>query len=264
MRICALQLPTLPMSSARVDYYLRECEKSGVSVVVLGEYVLNNFFKELQSMPKSLVNEQSQHKVVMFKELALKYNMTIIAQVVLVESDGYKKVTARFSPKSTHYYPQHFLVHFKHWNEEQFFTPPSGEYELPTFTQDGFKCAIVNGFELYYDAVWAEVDRKKVDVVLMPSIGAFDSYSRWNEFIKMRALTHNVYILRVNRVGSYKQSGESWDFYGQSSLTSPHGEMEICLGDKEELMIGVVEKPILQEARKLWGWRNQINKKGLI
>jgi nitrilase len=262
--VAGIQLPTLPMSDAKLDYYFRICAKKGIGLVVLGEYVLNSFFKELLHMPKSMAKEQSQHKIKSLKALCAKYGITVVAPLVLVKKEGFVKVTAKFSPKSTHYFSQHWLVHFKHWNEERFFLEPEGEYELPVVVHEGVRFGIVNGFEAHYDAVWAEVDKKRIDAVLMPSISAFDSTSRWRELLKMRAFTHNVYILRVNRVGSYKEGESSWHFYGDSTSFNPHGQIEVSLGDKEELLVATIDKTLLAEARRVWGWRTQLVKKGII
>ena len=262
--IAALQLPTLPMSESNLDYYFRICAKKEISLVVLGEYVLNSFFKELESMPVSMIKEQSNHKINILKELCKKYELSVIAPLILVKKEGLLKVTAKFTPKSTHYYPQHFLINFKHWDEEKFFINEESDFSLPTFNHEGLKCAVVNGYELHFDPVWMEIDKKKVDVVLMPSVSAFDSLPRWNELLKSRAFTHNVYILRVNRVGNFKEGEHGWHFYGNSSVTNADGEMELSLGDKEEMLIANIDKSSIAEARRAWGWRGQLIKKGLL
>jgi len=262
--VAGLQLPTLPMSEAKLDYYFRICAKKGIGLVVLGEYVLNSFFKELSSMPQSMVKEQSSHKIKIVKSLCATYGLSVIAPLVLVKKEGYQKVTAKFTPKSTHYYPQQILVHFKHWNEEQFFVTNDEKYELPVVLHDGIRFGIVNGFEAHYDLVWMEVEKRRIDVVLMPSISAFDSHERWRNLLKMRAFTHNVYILRVNRIGSYKFREHGWHFYGDSALFNPHGEVDISLGDKEELLVANIDKNMVNEARRIWGWRSQMSKKGFI
>ena len=61
-------------------------------------------------------------------------------------------------------------------------------------------------------------------------------------------------------MGAYKEE-ETWQFYGQSSLVSPFGEVELSLGDKEEMLVASIEKESLMEARKLWGWKKQISKR---
>ena len=50
MNIALLQLPALGMSSSRLDYYISAASSKNVKLVVLGEYVLNPFFKELETL----------------------------------------------------------------------------------------------------------------------------------------------------------------------------------------------------------------------
>lgn len=69
MKIAALQLATLPMSSAKLDYYFRICKEKEVELLLLSEYALNSFFKELEVMPLSMIKEQSNHKIEVLKEL---------------------------------------------------------------------------------------------------------------------------------------------------------------------------------------------------
>lgn len=44
-------------------------------------------------------------------------------------------------------------------------------------------------------------------------------------------------------------------------LVSPFGDIELSLGDKEEILIATIDKEPLAEARKLWGWKKQISKR---
>ena len=125
---------------------------------------------------------------------------------------------------------------------------------------NGIRFGIVSGYELHFDTVWMEVMKKNVDVVLTATSSTFDSAHRWEELLKMRAMLNNVYILRANRVGSYKEE-DTWQFYGRSSLISPFGDVELTLGDKEEMLVATIEKESLSEARKLWGWKKQVSKR---
>ena len=165
-----------------------------------------------------------------------------------------------FFSKICSFFEQQFLINYKHWNEEKFFANTISKYTLPTFILGGFRFGIVSGYELHFDAVWTEVMRKNVDVVLTATSSTFDSTKRWEELLKMRAMLNNVYILRANRVGSFKDE-QMWQFYGQSLLASPFGEIEVSLGDKEEILLANINKESLNEARKLWGWKKQISKR---
>lgn len=262
--LAALQLPTLPMSEAKLDYYALACFKKNIDIIVLGEYVLNSFFKELEQMPLSMIQEQSEHKISLLKKISQKYSLTIVAPIVRVKNKKVQKYIIKSTPTNVKYYPQYFLIDYKHWNEEKFFSQEKREYNLAVFNKDGIKYAIIFGFELYFDTVWAKIDSKKVDVVLLPSVSTFNSIQRWSEMVRMRAFTHNVYILRVNRVGAYKQQDGDWHFYGHSMLVCPNGEIEEFLDDKEAMMIVHVDKKRVQEARQMWGWRRQLQKKGLL
>ncbi|MDD3463063.1 MAG: carbon-nitrogen hydrolase family protein [Sulfurospirillaceae bacterium] len=264
MKIAALQLSTLPMSDVKLDYYFKICKKQGVNLLLLSEYALNSFFKELEQMPKSMIKEQSNHKIQILKNLCIEYDINVVAPIVTIKGEHLYKSTARFSPRSVHFYDQQFLINYKHWNEERFFDNVLEKFSLPIFVLDGFRFAIVNGYELHFDTVWQEVMRKNIDVVLMSSSSTFDSLQRWQELIKSRAFLNNVYILRANRIGSYKEGAEAWRFYGHSSLTSPFGDIELCLGDKEEILVASVDKDVVSEARKMWGWKKQVFKRELL
>lgn len=261
MKIAALQLATLPMSSSKLDYYFRICKSKGVELLLLSEYALNSFFKELEAMPFPMIKEQSNHKVEVLKELCKKYELNVVAPLVHVKGKSLYKSTARFSPKSVSYYDQQFLINYKHWNEEKFFDNEIAPFSLASFAFENFKFAIVSGYELHFDEVFIEVMKKNIDVVLVPSSSTFDSSQRWQELLKMRALLNNVYILRANRVGTYKEGEIGWKFYGHSNLISPWGEITMSLGDKEEILIASIDKDDIMQAKKTWGWKKAIKKR---
>ena len=265
MNIAALQLSTLPMSAAKLDYYLRICQKKDVKLVLLSEYALNSFFKELESTPKSMIKEQSNHKIEVLKELSSKYDITIVAPIVHVKANELYKSTVKVTPKSIYYFEQQFLINYKHWNEEKFFSNEIGKFNLPSFSCEGVKFGIIGGFETHFDIAFSQVFQKGIDVILCPSASTFDSQHRWSELLKLRAFTNSVYILRANRVGSYVDKFENeWKFYGHSNLISPWGEIELTLGHQEEVLIVQISKDELSSARRVWGWKKALNKRGYI
>jgi len=264
MKIAALQLSTLPMSSSKLDYYFRICKKKGVELLLLSEYALNSFFKELESTPISMIKEQSDHKIKVLKELCAQYEISVVAPIVHVKGKSLYKSTAKISPKSVFYYDQQFLINYKHWNEEKFFDNEIKEFDLPAFSLNGVKFGIINGYELHFDIVFSQVLKKGIDVILCPSASTFDSSARWIELLKMRAFTNSVYILRSNRVGTYKDKELDWEFYGHSNLVSPWGEVELTLGHQEEVLIVEISKEELSNARRTWGWKKALNKRDIL
>lgn len=264
MRAAVLQLSAQGMSSTKLYNYIRIASKKNVKLLLLGEYTLNPFFKELESMSIAMIKEQAEHQIKVLKELSATYNMTIVAPLIMVKKQKMYKTTIRFAPHSTSYYQQQLLINYPHWNEEKFFDNKLKELKSPlVFKVDGFKFAVMNGFELHFDELWAKLSEKNIDCVLLPSVSTFDSYDRWKNLITSRAFTHNCFVLRANRIGEYKDKDFSWQFYGDSILASPNGELLSHLGNKEELMIVDMTHTEVLQARRNWGFKEMISKRAL-
>jgi len=255
----ALQLPTLGMNATRLEFYLKNAYERGARVMLLGEYVINHFFKELITMPPSMVGEQSARHIELLKSFAVKYNMVFIVPVVRIKKKRYYKVIAKVTSKGVSYYQQQILLPYPHWNEKQFFSNPVEKLKSPvTFTVDGFKMMAMAGFELHFDLFWQYVMEKKVDIVLLPTASTFGSHNRWREIIKTKAFLHGCYILRANRLGEYRDDEVKWKFYGDSMLVNPEGEVEMMLEDKESMLVEPIEKRAIREHRKMWGFERAI------
>jgi len=257
--VAALQLPTLGMNATRLEFYLKNAHERGARVVLLGEYVLNHFFKELITMPKSMVKEQSAKHIELLKSLAGRYDVVFIAPIIQIKKDGHYKVIAKVSAKSVSYYEQQILIPYTHWNEKKFFANPIEKLKSPmTFTVDGFKIMVMAGFEMHFDPFWEAVIQKKADLVLLPTSSTFASHNRWREIIKTKAFLHGCYILRANRLGEYQDEDVKWKFYGDSMLVNPEGEVEMMLEDKESMLIETIEKSVIAEHRRNWGFEREL------
>ncbi|WP_457746142.1 carbon-nitrogen hydrolase family protein [Sulfurimonas sp.] len=262
MRAAVLQLNSQGMSSTKLYNYIRIASKKDVKVLLLGEYIVNSFFKELQNMSPSMIKEQTQHQIKILKELSNTYNMIIIAPLIVVKRKEIYKTIAKFAPSSTSYYQQQILINYTHWNEEKFFSNPIQSIQAPlVFKVDGFKFAVVSGFELHFDEIIQKLNAKNIDCILTPSVSTFESYERWKSLISTRAFTHNCYVLRANRIGEYTDKENTWNFYGDSILAAPNGEIITHLGNKEELMIVDMSHSEVVQARRTWGFKDAIKKR---
>jgi len=262
MIAAVLQLNSQGMSSTKLYNHIRVASKKNVKVMLLGEYVLNPFFKELKKMSKSMIKEQASHQISMLKELSTTYNITIVAPLVIVKKGEIYKTVAKFAPSSTSYYHQQILINYQHWNEEKYFSNAIEEIKTPVvFKVDNFKFAIINGFELHFDEIFKKLSNKNIDCILVPSVSTFESYERWKALILSRAFTHNCYILRANRIGEFTEDDFDWQFYGDSILASPNGDIINHLGNKEELMIVNMSHTDVVQARRLWGFKEAISRR---
>jgi len=260
VKIAALQLSSQGMSSTKFYNYLRIASKNGVKVLLLGEYILNPFFKELAGLSVDLISEQASFQSRVLQELSELYGITIVAPLLRVKRGKIYKSVAKFSTDSTRYYDQQILINYPHWNEESYFANEVAPLKrVPTFVVDGVKFAIVSGFELHFDEIFANL--KGVHCILAPSVSTFESYKRWEALLLTRAFTHNCYILRANRIGEYRDADEVWSFYGDSILASPHGELLEHLGNKEELLIGEIDRAEVTYARRSWRFAQAIKRR---
>ena len=257
--VAALQLPTLGMNATRLEFYLKQAQSRGADVMLLGEYVLNHFFKEFTTMAPNMVKEQSRKHIELLKSLSKKYDIVFVAPIILTKKDGYHKTIVKITPKSATYYEQQILLPYEHWNEKKFFSNPIATLKSPmTFNLKGFKIMAMAGFELHFDPFWKVVTDKKIDLVLLPTASTFGSHNRWREIIKTKAFIHGCYILRANRLGEYSDDEVKWKFYGDTMLVSPEGEVEMMLEDKESMLIEVIEKKEVLEHRKAWGFEKEL------
>jgi len=262
VRVATLQLSAQGLSSTKLYNYIRIAHKKGVKVLLLGEYILNPFFKELKNMSIAMIKEQATMQSKILKELSSTYNMTIVAPLVIVKKKKAYKTIAKFAPSSTSYYQQQILINYSHWNEENFFANEIKKIQSPlVFKVDGFKFSVISGFELHFDEIFAKLKNKNIDCILVASVSTFESYERWKALITTRAFTNNCYILRANRIGEYKDKDFVWKFYGDSVLASPNGEILEHLANKEELMIVDMTHTEVVHARRAWGFRETINKR---
>ena len=265
LTIAALQLPTLGMQATKLDFYVKNAHSRGVKVVLLGEYVLNHFFKELPNLTMSMVKKQSDNHIEMIKKFAIKYQIVFVAPIILVKNENYIKTIVKISEKATIYYEQQILMPYKHWNEKKMFANKIKKLEAPLiFKVNGFKIMVMGGFELHFDHFWQEVIEKKVDLVLLPTASTFESHNRWREIIKTKAFLHGCYILRANRLGEFKEEEVKWKFYGDSMLVEPTGEIYMMLEDKESMLIESISKKVIKEHRDSWAFEEELAQRANI
>ncbi len=260
--VAALQLPTLGMNATRLEFYLKKAHERATDIMLLGEYVLNHFFKEFATMAPSMVKAQTKNHLALLKGLSLKYNIVFVAPIVIIKKDGYYKTIVKITPKNTRYYEQQILLPYAHWDEKKFFANKVTTLKSPmTFKLKGFNLMIMAGFELHFDHFWQCVTEKKVDLVLLPTASTFGSHNRWREIIKTKAFLHGCFVLRANRLGEYSDDEVKWKFYGDTMLVSPKGDVEMMLEDKESMLIEVIDKAEVTEHRKAWGFEKELKER---
>jgi len=258
----AMQLPTLGMNATRLEFYLKKASERGVEVMLMGEYVLNHFFRDLEGMSRNMVKEQTKKHLKMLETFSKQYKMTFVAPIICIKKKKYYKTIAHITPKQTDFYKQQILIPYEHWDEADFFSNKVKPLHTPmTFKHRGFKIAVMAGYELHFDPLWDSIRREKIDIVLLPTASTFGSHERWKELICSRAFLYGCYILRANRLGEFVDGEIAWRFYGDSMLVNPEGEIEMMLEDKESMLIEPITKKAVKEHRASWQFLQEIEKR---
>lgn len=242
--------------------YLKLAKKAGAKAVLLNEYALCPFFKNLEKYSsaklKSVIYLQNQKLKAAFS-FCKKNKIALIAPIITLEKNKFYKEIIVFSADSAPLkYRAQRLISYSHWNEKEFFSNKEPKIiKTPLIFELGdLRCAVVFGFELHFDEIWLSLKKAQIDCVFLPTAATFDSGLRWRSLIRMRAFLGSFYILRANRTGGFydEKSGIKWHFYGDSLLSLPNGEILECLGDKEEMLITQINAQIPRDNRAKWGF----------
>lgn len=263
--IAALQMPTLGVNPATLEVYIQSAVDKEATLVMLGDYVLNHFFKTLETMPINMIRDQSEHHIHLLKDMAEKYRVVIVAPIIRFKGSQCYKTVAKVTAKSISYYQNQILMSYRHWNESGFFANEKKPLEEPmAFRHEGIRFGVIGSYEVHFDWFFEALRQKDIDVLLLPSASTFGSQRRWREILKSRAFLNNIYILRVNRIGEYNGEGLTWKFYGDSMLLNPLGEVESELDDKESMMVASVDRKTVREAKRLWGFDRELKERGMV
>ena len=246
MNIAVIQTDNLPYDKAKLSLFIQRAKKENAKLILLPEYVLNRFFKELEKIPLSFIKHQSKYQLKHLKQLSKVYNMTIIAPIVKIIKDKKYKVIAKIDGDKVKYYYQQVYMPYHHWREDKFFDKQ--ECMPLTFSISSIKFGVMFGFEAHIEKFWEYFNKKNVDCILISSVGTFNSHQRWLNILKTKAFLNHKYVIRANRVGLYND----WEFYGKSFGIDPEGEVIEILGNKEEIGIFNISKEKIKEARKEW------------
>ena len=73
----------------------------------------------------------------------------------------------------------------------------------------------------------------------------------------MRAFLNGCMIVRANRVGKLAIENQEWEFYGDSLIAMPNGEIIDWLGEGEEILSLEIEKEEITKIALEWGFRQK-------
>ncbi len=133
------------------------------------------------------------------------------------------------------------------WEEKQHFTP--GDLGFPVFEVEGLRVGVQLGWDNFFPEGFRCLALAGAQVVFLPTAAAFASQQRWLALAVSHAVANGLYVVRVNRVGSEA----SLDFYGQSFVALPDGELAAePLGIGEGVLVAECDPASIERARSTW------------
>lgn len=237
--------------------YLNSAFKAqNADIVVLGEYVLNEFFKEYdKAKDRAKLKRDFSAHIEYLTALAKRHNTTFVAPIIAAQDDKLYKTIAVISAQKSAFYHAQRLMTMEHWDEGTFFDNPAKATKPLVWKVGDLKISAIFGWEAHFDEIWMKLRAQNVEVVIVPCANTFHSNARWARLLQTRSFVNNCFVIRVNRVGHYMENSLKWAFYGHSFVALPQGDMGDMLGDKEGILSGEIKQSLLESARKDWGFR---------
>ncbi len=106
------------------------------------------------------------------------------------------------------------------------------------------------GLMICYDAIFPEIARllalQGVDIVFMPANWPNPFLSQWRLATSARALDNQIWLVATNRIGA----DNKFTYSGRSRVINPYGDPVVECGDKEEVLVAIVDGKVTEEFKK--------------
>lgn len=101
-------------------------------------------------------------------------------------------------------------------------------------------------YDLRFPEIFRIASKKGVDVFIISANWPIPREDHWLTLLKARAIENQAYVIGVNICGKVS----NLNFFGSSVIISPKGEIIAKASDKEEILIGEIDKKSIDEWRK--------------
>ncbi|HEY4485200.1 MAG TPA: nitrilase-related carbon-nitrogen hydrolase [Nitrospiria bacterium] len=178
-----------------------------------------------------------RHGVVLVGAVFEKDGNSHFSTAVVIEKDG--SILGRY--RKVH--PPQIPL----WEERTYFQ--AGDLGFPVFETS---CARI-GIQICWDNFFPEGSRilalRGAQIIIAPTAAALASQDRWEKMICANAISNNVFILRVNRVGKEERQ----TFYGRSFCVGPFGDMTAApAAPRDAIVFADLRLDEVQETREIW------------
>jgi N-carbamoylputrescine amidase len=254
MRIAGIQIhpgPDVDRNIARAAEMAGVAADKGATVIGFPELCLTPWFprQELQSH-FALARPLAGEAVGAIVAVSLKHQTVIILPFFESHEGAYYNSAAIIDcGRLLGVYRKVHLPNLPLYREQFYFTP--GDTDFPVFETSRGRI----GVQICWDNLFPEGTRilalKGADIVFAPTAASQDKQSHWERAIASNAFANNLFVFRVNRVGS----DDGIAFYGRSFCADPWGEtVSELAGSREAIVLADIDLKERDAANETWGF----------
>lgn len=257
--------PVASHKEAAVEKHIRlvrEAAERGAQIVCLQEIFFGPYFCAEQT-PKwydaaeEIPNGPTTQR---FRQLAKELSVVIVLPIYEREGIATYYNTAAVIDADGTYLGKYRKTHIPHveagggpagfW-EKYYFKP--GNLGYPVFDTAFARLGVYICYDRHFPEGARALGLAGAEIVFNPSATvAGTSEYLWKLEQPAHAVANGYYVAAVNRVG-VEAPWNMGEFYGQSYLVDPRGTFAaIGSRDKEEVVIGVMDKKLIREVRNIW------------
>jgi predicted amidohydrolase len=188
--------------------------KNNSDLLIFPEMTLTGFTLDTMSIAEE---DESSNSLHYFSNLALTYQMGIVAGVVLRKGKSFQNCAIAFSRGGVQLC-QYAKIHpFSIAGEDKFI---SGGNSLSTFECKGLRFGVTICYDLRFPALYTAL-ADRCDCIINIASWPAARIDHWHTLLKARAIENQIYIIGVNRTGV---DGNSLEYVESSCAYSPDGK----------------------------------------
>lgn len=231
---------------------IQQAAQQGAKLVCLQELTLSPYFCTQPNInPEPFKEDLHQGPTAQFISRMAQLNQVNIT-ASLFEKEGYNTAVAyNRRGEMIGYTRKQHIPSGEKYHENYYFAP--GDSNYPIHLIEGHKAGLPTCYDQWFPELSRIYGLKGAEILVYPTaIGAeptapeFDSQPLWQKVMVAQAITANLFIIAVNRIGTE----DGLTFYGSSFIASPTGEI-LAQAPRDQAAVLVAELDFNQRA--LWG-----------
>ncbi len=261
LMVAGIQMVCVEEAAANVEkavYWLKAAADQGARLACLPELCTTAWFPREMNPDHYELAVSPSHKLFQpIRRIAIEREMVIVVPFFEKAAPGRYHNSAMVIDTDSRIlgrYRKNHIPQAPGYQEKYYFAPGDGGF--PVFETRYGRIAV----QICWDNMFFEGTRilalRGAQLVCAPTATAtFAAHAQWETIIAAQALASQIFILRVNRIGS---EGDL-HFYGRSFCVDPQGQFVLApVDDREGAFVAELDLARLETVRREWPlWRDR-------